>query len=115
MFKKFKTFVADKAQKLKNAFAPMLVAGAAMGVVPTVYAENADPAKTAILAVIDVVYKIFTYIGIILALWGVGSLVMAFKNEDADSKSRAIMCLIVGISLVSLKFLFGDIIINLLG
>ena len=114
MFKKFRTFVTNKAEKLENAMAPMLVAGAALGIVPTVYAEE-DPAKKAILAVIDVVYKIFTYIGIILALWGVGSLVMAFKNEDADSKSRAIMCLIVGISLVSLKYLFGGIITDLLG
>lgn len=112
MFKRFKTFVTNKAQKLENAIAPMLVVGTAIGVFPTVYASN--KATTAIKSIIEVIYKIFTYIGVILALWGIGSLVMAFKNEDADSKSRAIMCLVVGFCLVALKALFGGIIDSLL-
>ena len=113
MFKKLKTFVANKAEKIEGACAAALVAGSALGVIPTVCAA-ADPAKAAILKVLDVVYKIFRYIGIILAIWGIGSLVMAFKNEDADSKSRAIMSLVVGICLVSLPTLFGEVIETLL-
>lgn len=111
MFTKLKNFMTNKAQKLEKAFAPMLAAGAAMGIMPDVYAANA--AETAIQSVIKIIFTIFKYIGIVLALWGAGSLIMAFKNEDADSKSRAIMSLVVGISLVALQALFGDMITNL--
>ena len=43
-----------------------------------------------------------------------GGIKMAFKNEDADSKTRAIMSLVVGICLVALRALFGDLITDLL-
>lgn len=51
----------------------------------------------------DKIYDVFKYIGFILTLWGVGQLVLAFKNEDADSKSRAIMCIVAGVLLFGLK------------
>ena len=47
----------------------------------------------------DLVYKIFKYIGFILVIWGVGQLILAFKNEDSDSKSRAIMSIVAGAAL----------------
>ena len=114
MFKKLKQFMADKAKKAEQALAPALAAGAAVGVIPTVYADTGNAADEAITAIIDIVFQIFKYIGIVLALWGAGSLILAFKNEDADSKTRAIMSLIVGISLVALDALFGDMVEDLI-
>ena len=111
MFKKLRKFAQEKTEKLEQAAAPMLAAGAAIGLVPTVYAADA---KTAVKGIIDMVFQIFQYIGVILALWGVGALVLAFKNEDADSKSRAIMSLVVGVCLVGLKPLFGTWVNSLL-
>ena len=37
MFNKMKAFMNEKAEKVERAFAPVMVAGAAMGIVPTVY------------------------------------------------------------------------------
>lgn len=45
--------------------------------------------------------QIFMYIGIILLVWAVGQLVLAFKNEDADSKTRAVMVMVCSIILMS--------------
>lgn len=106
MFKKVKDFTKEKLDKLQKVAMPAMAAGAAMGLMPTVYADKT--AQDAITGIIDIVFTIFKYIGVILALWGVGALVMAFKNEDADSKSRAIMSLVVGVCLVALDPLFGD-------
>ena len=52
---------------------------------------------------LGVILQVFFYIGILLLAWGVGMLVLAFKNEDADSKSRAMMLLVVAIALIGLK------------
>ena len=49
----------------------------------------ADTTTNVMNKIKDLVYKIFKYIGFILVIWGVGQLILAFKNEDSDSKSRA--------------------------
>ena len=43
------------------------------------------------------------YVGMFLVVWGAFQLILAFKNEDADSKSRAIMCIVTGGLLVGLR------------
>ena len=55
------------------------------------------------------VFAIFKYIGWLLLAWGVGQLVLAFKNEDADSKSRAMMLLVVAIILTSIGTIFNGL------
>lgn len=52
---------------------------------------------------IGYVLKIFQYIGALLLVWAIAQLILAFKNEDADSKSRAMMMLMVGVILCVLK------------
>lgn len=47
----------------------------------------------------DLVETLFKSIGFVLVLWGAGQLVLAFKNEDSDSKSRAIMSIVAGVAL----------------
>lgn len=49
------------------------------------------------------ILDIFRWIGALLLIWSVAQVVMAFKNEDADSKSRAMMMAIVSITLITLK------------
>lgn len=53
--------------------------------------------------IVDMVAMIARYIGIVLLAWGVVQLVLAFKNEDADSKSRAMMLIIVSVALIAVK------------
>lgn len=64
------------------------------------YADTTADTTTGIMHKIkNLVYKIFKYIGFILVIWGVGQLILAFKNEDSDSKSRAIMSIVAGAAL----------------
>ena len=51
---------------------------------------------------IGVIGIIFRAVGIILAAYAIGTLVLAFKNEDADSKSRAATMLVVAVVLIAL-------------
>lgn len=55
---------------------------------------------------ITIVCDIFRMIGAVLLVWAIGQLVMAFKNEDADSKSRAMMVLVCAILLISVKSVY---------
>ena len=59
--------------------------------------------------VVEVMLNVFKYVGVVLLIWGVGQLVMAFRNEDADSKTRAIMVLVAAAALLSLQALLGQI------
>lgn len=53
--------------------------------------------------ILGYVCKIAMYVGILLLAWGLIQLFMAFKNEDADSKQRAIMVIIASICLISVQ------------
>ena len=55
---------------------------------------------------IAIVCDIFRMIGAVLLVWAIGQLVMAFRNEDADSKSRAMMVLVCAILLISVKTVY---------
>ncbi len=49
---------------------------------------------------IDIISMIFTAVGILLGIYSIGMLILAFKGEDADSKLRAATVLIVSIILI---------------
>lgn len=50
---------------------------------------------------VDIVGTIFQAVGVILSIYAVGQLILAFKNEDANSKSSASTLLVVGIVLIA--------------
>lgn len=54
--------------------------------------------------VIGFVCTMMLYIGALLGAWAVAQLFLAFKNEDADSKSKAMMTLVAAVGLMSVKF-----------
>lgn len=62
-----------------------------------------------ISTLVNFIFQIFRWIGVLLAAWAIGQLVLAFKNEDADSKSRAIMLLLVSIALIGAKTVFDQL------
>ena len=71
---------------------------------PVAFANPVDKTADGIMGtIVGYVCSIFRYIGILLLAWSIGMLVLAFKNEDADSKSRAMMMLVVSIILICLK------------
>lgn len=53
-------------------------------------------------SLLSYIFTIFFWIGVLLFTWGVGQMVLAFKNEDADSKSRAMMLIVVSIILTAI-------------
>lgn len=67
-------------------------------------------AKGLVQNLLSYVFAIFRYIGWLLLAWGVGQLVLAFKNEDADSKSRAMMLIVVAVILTALTTIFNGVI-----
>ena len=76
----------------------------------TAYAGGSATANKMVHSAILTVGNIGRYIGLILLVWGIMQLVLAFKNEDADSKSRAIMITIVSIVLITLPNIISTII-----
>ena len=58
----------------------------------------------------EMIGTIFKIIGAILLFWAIGQLALAFKNEDADSKTRAIMLMVVSIILISLNSIYNAVI-----
>ena len=57
----------------------------------------------------DIIGFIFQAVGVILAVYSVGQLILAFKNEDADSKSRASTQLVVAIALIAVPQMLKSI------
>ena len=79
------------------SYATMLFAALAGSVVPA-YAE-VDP-NAVVNKLIKIIGQIFVGIGAILLVYSVGQLVLAFKNEDPDSKSKATSILVVSAILI---------------
>ena len=91
-----------------NARATKLMLGSEM-VASSATLVGASAASTLVNNLLGYVFGIFKYIGILLLAWGVGQLVLAFKNEDADSKSRAMMLVVVAIILTVLSSIFNGL------
>lgn len=66
------------------------------------FAEYTETIKGVLEKMISVVGTVFQAVGVILSVYSVGQLVLAFKNEDADSKSRASTMLVVGVVLIAM-------------
>ncbi len=94
-------------KNIRNGALAMSTASVAM--MPTAYAQGTATGNAVLNAVLDVVFDMAFYIGIILLAWSVVMLILALKNEDADSKSRAIMLVAVSIALVGVGTLLKPI------
>lgn len=55
--------------------------------------------------IIDIIIQIGMYVGIVLAAGGVFSLVLAYKDENAEGQSRAVRLIVVGGALIGLRVL----------
>ena len=94
-----KLFLAGAGLGSSLAFAPVAYADG----ITTPSGDAANTSNSIVKKVVTMITTIFFYIGIILLVWSIGMLALAFKNEDADSKSRAIMLMVVSIILIALK------------
>ena len=55
--------------------------------------------------VVDIIIQIAMYVGIALPVGGVFSLVLAYKDENAEGQSRAVRIIVVGGALIGLRVL----------
>ncbi len=78
-------------------------------IAPVAYAVGDTTSNKIVVQILNVVENIAFYIGLILLAWSIVMLVLAFKNEDADSKSRAIMLIVVSVVLIGIKLLLKPI------
>lgn len=82
--------------------AAMLMAGLIFNVAMASGNGAATQVSTILKKMLDIVCMIFQAVGIVLSIYAIGQLIMAFKNEDADSKSKASTMLVVGVCLIAL-------------
>lgn len=97
---KFKKFVALAMAFLMTymCYCPMVLA-----------ADTTVDADKLVGRILGFIIKIFFYVGVILLLWAIGQLVFAFKNDDADSKTKAAMLLVVSVILMAIKPVFDSL------
>ena len=88
------------------ALSPVAYADGETAKVKEAELQGADNMMTNILGI---VLTVFRYIGIFMTVWGVAMVVMAFRNEDAEGKTKGIMVAVAGIVLVTLKSILGFI------
>ena len=102
MKENLKEKLLEKANSIyqSKAFPVVCAVGASAGTVMPVFAAGAT---TVVSRALGTVVAIMQYIGVILAVWALGQLFLAFKNEDADSKSRAIMTVMAAMALMAIK------------
>lgn len=94
----------QKLRKVSYAIATAALSASAMA--PLALAQGPkDIVQTFLGYVIDM----FICIGALLGVWAIAQLALAFKNEDADSKSRAMMMLIVAAVLIGITGLSNTV------
>ena len=107
MLSKVKEKIAPARVLLTNILlqTSLIMTGAYAASAVNVSDVNIEGANELVSTMLGVITEIARYIGILLAAWGIVQLVMAFKNEDADSKSRAMMLIVASIVLISARSL----------
>lgn len=100
-FGKFKKAVAGVGAMAAMASVTALPASAATKINPNATTESV------IGGILDVIFKIAFYIGIVIAVIGVVSFILAFKDDNAEQQSRGIRLAIVGTALIGIRVLIG--------
>lgn len=52
---------------------------------------------------VDKIFVLLRYVGALLLAWGLGQVLLAFKDENADAKVRAMMFIFTSILLIGLE------------
>ena len=72
----------------------------------TMYNDNLSGARKDVKGILaqmsGVIELVFQAVGIVLLVYSIAQLVLAFKNEDADSKTRASTMLVVAVILIAI-------------
>ena len=80
------------------------VAGALATIVPAAGLASTDP-DVLIKSVFNIIFTLAKYVGAVLVVTGIFQLVMAYKDDYADAKTRGVTLAIVGIVLSGLQLI----------
>lgn len=86
----------------------LLVASAMVALMQTSAYATVD-AKSTVESLIGVITDVFFYVGVLLLLWSLGQLFLAFRNEDSDSKVRSITAIVASILLMGIGTFFSEL------
>ena len=100
--KKTASQLTKKERKIVFCIASVILLTAFRMIITPAYASYTSQIQNVMTNMIGIVGTIFQAVGVILTVYAVGQLVLAFKNEDANSKSSASTLLVVGIVLIAL-------------
>lgn len=100
MFNKIKKYIPIALPYL--LFALAIIAG-------TVAPAQADALTEVTEKLLNYIGRIFKAVGVFICAYSVGQLILAMKNEDADSKSRAATQLAVGAALFIVPTLINSL------
>lgn len=93
-------------KKFRNS--ALALSATSITMMPVAHAAPVDT-NSILNAIINLVTDMAFWIGIILLVWAIVMLVLALKNEDADSKSRAIMLIATSVALIGVGTLLVPI------
>ena len=87
-----------------------------VGIVPA-FADDIDTTalNTVMNTVVDIVATAALYIGIVIVLWGVFQIVLAFRREDSEGISKQITTVVVGAVLTGFGAFANTIYTSLIG
>lgn len=67
-----------------------------------------DP-QTLVQNIVGMICNLFTYVGAVVLVVGLAQVVMAFKSEDADGKTRGMLVAMCGVGLISIKTIVSGV------
>ena len=97
-------FVTTKRHIVSVCAVAVFAATSAMPAKAVTINENATT-ETVVGGILDVIFNIAFWIGVVITVIGVFSFLLSFKDDNAESQSRGIRLAIVGGSLIGLKLL----------
>lgn len=68
-----------------------------------------DEMKPVMEKILDFIFTVFRYVGILLLVWAIIQIVLAFKNDDADSKQKGMVLAVISVALIFIGSLVGPI------
>lgn len=98
--------------KIANALLCAAIMTTVVQVAP-VFCIGTVNVDTVMGSVLGIIFQIAQYVGIVLCVYAVFSLVLSFKNDDSESKSRSTTLLVVAIVLMGLKGIMGTVLNNI--
>ncbi|MGN0710254.1 MAG: hypothetical protein ACI4LO_00735 [Anaerovoracaceae bacterium] len=92
----------SKASNSRKLFYVMLAGIILAAPVMTFCAPTTDQVMK---GVINIIFEVAKYVGIVLAVSGIFQLILAYKDDNADGQSRAVRLVVVALVLLGLKTL----------